>query len=90
MKTPIIYGDSVHSKGPYDVVVASKEENDYPTYAVINRQTGVVEFTHEVLVYARDWVKNFSKVLEEQILAESQVGPGEKGVQNLLQFPKVN
>jgi hypothetical protein len=49
LKTPIIYSTGpIFAQGDYDVFVGALEENKLPTYVVINRTSGVVEFTHEV------------------------------------------
>lgn len=76
MKKPIIFSldDSgkvvpIFSQGDYDVVVGALEENKLPMYVVINRTTGVVEFTHEVTAFYKDWLNHFAKPEElvEQI-----------------------
>jgi hypothetical protein len=67
LKTPIIFSldDAgkvvpIFSQGDYDVVVGALEENKLPMYVVINRTTGVVEFTHEVTAFYKDWLNHFS------------------------------
>lgn len=68
MKKPIIFSlDAdgkvvpIFSQGDYDVVVGALEENKLPMYVVINRTTGVVEFTHEVTAFYKDWLNHFAK-----------------------------
>lgn len=57
MKKPIIYSDGpIFSQGDYDVVVGALEEDKLPLYVVINRETGVVEFTHEVTLAYKNWL----------------------------------
>lgn len=68
MKKPIIFsvtegGENapVFSQGVYDVFVGALEEAKLPMYVVINRDTGVVEFTHEVTAFYKDWLNHFAK-----------------------------
>lgn len=68
MKKPILYNpDSttdnvkpIFSQGDYDVFVGSLEEDKLPVYVVINRNSNVVEFTHEVSGFYRDWLNHFA------------------------------
>lgn len=80
---PIIYGQSLFDKGPYEVYVGAKTPEDLPTYIVYNKHTGVVEFSNEVLYLACDWVNHFVPKLAEIMLKEERV-------QNVIPFPKVN
>lgn len=67
MKEPIILSDGpIFAQGVYDVFVGTLEEDKLPMYVVRNRDTKVVEFTHEVTQFYRDWLNHFAKqVLEE-------------------------
>ena len=76
IKKPIIYsvtesGENapVFSQGDYDVFVGSLEADKLPMYVVINRTTGVVEFTHEVTAFYKDWLNHFAK--PEEVSAET-------------------
>ena len=61
MRKPFIYSDPIPglSAGDYDTFVASWEEDTCPQYAVINRATGVVEFTSENKGFVSDWLQHF-------------------------------
>lgn len=63
MKEPFIYGqvslEDLAAK-EYDVFKAAESEDILPTYAVINRRTGVVEFTTENASFALDWLAHFT------------------------------
>lgn len=50
------------SLGDYDVHVAVLTidgKDDLPQYAIVNRTTGVIEFTQSNLFYVKDWLKTF-------------------------------
>lgn len=75
MKEPIILsGGPIYSQGIYDVFVGSLDVDKLPMYVVRNRDTKVVEFTHEVTQFYRDWLNHFAKpALEEPQLNLSLV-----------------
>lgn len=79
MKKPIIYsitenGENapIFSQGDYDVFVGALEGDKLPQYVVINRTTGVVEFTHEVTAFYKDWLSHFAKTEESQLKVQAQ------------------
>jgi hypothetical protein len=84
LKKPIIYsitegGENapIYSQGDYDVFVGALEADKLPMYVVINRNTGVVEFTHEVTAFYKDWLNHFAKVqFEPQVQDLSQFNLG--------------
>lgn len=49
----------------YDLYTAQIRENEAPIYVVLNRDTGVIEFQHEVLMFALEWMKHFTDKLSE-------------------------
>lgn len=59
-KYPIIY-EEIKELGTtdYKVVVATTDEDQLPQYAIINKHYGVVEFTHEVLPFIKNWLEHF-------------------------------
>lgn len=85
MKRPIIYSVTengewapIFSQANYDVYVGALEENKLPTYVVINRDTGVVEFTHEVTA----GYKSFLDQVAPQVAQEKQLGQLSLGLRN--------
>lgn len=69
MKKPIIYsvtesGENapIFSQGDYDVFVGTLKEDSLPMYVVINRTSGVVEFTHEATPMYKEWLNHFAPV----------------------------
>ena len=68
--------EPVLSRGVYDVFVGAIEEDKLPMYVVINRDTGVVEFTHEVIAFINDWLTHFVKDVEaaNQVLGQLDLG----------------
>ena len=52
----------VYSQLNYDVFVAAKDATEFPMYVVINRDTSVLEFTHEVTEFYKEWLNQFAKV----------------------------
>jgi hypothetical protein len=73
LKTPIIHKQVDNmSRGDYDVFVASlKDLDELPTYAIINRTTGVVEYTNENLNIVRDWLSAFAGQKDFALQAEA-------------------
>lgn len=69
MKTPILFNaEPIKTdakpflvRGPYDVYVGTIDEDKLPMYVIINRSTGVVEFTTEVTGIVNDWLDHFVK-----------------------------
>lgn len=69
MKTPFLYNPSpvktdvtpVLARGPYNVYVGAIDEDKLPMYVIVNRDTGVVEATNEILGYIEDWLNHFVK-----------------------------
>lgn len=85
MKRPIIYSVTengewapIFSQGDYDVFVGALEENKLPVYVVMNRGTGVVEFTHEVTA----GYKSFLDQVSPQLGKEQQLGQLSLGLRN--------
>lgn len=74
MKAPTLYSEPIFSKGVYDVFVGSREPTEYPMYVVINRDTKVVEFTHEVTAFYVDWLNHFVKEDKQAPLAQLDLG----------------
>lgn len=84
MKKPLLFNAEpvksdakpILARGPYDVYVGAIDEDKLPMYVVINRDTGVVEFTHEVTAFVTDWLNHFVK--EDQVAAgiNEQLGLG--------------
>lgn len=79
MKKPIIYsvtenGENapIFSQGDYDVFVGALETDKLPMYVVINRTTGVVEFTHEVTAAYKSWLEQLAPVVTRD-LSDTQV-----------------
>lgn len=67
MKQPTIYSKVENlSRGDYDVFVASIKEDELPMYTVINRTTGVVEYTNENIQFIKDWLQHFVPEKVEQ------------------------
>lgn len=67
MKKPIIYSvtengenSPIFSQGDYDVFVGALEADKLPMYVVINRNTGVTEFTHEITQAYKSWLDHFA------------------------------
>ena len=67
LKTPFLFDATpvktdakpILSRGTYDIYVGALEEDKLPTYVILNRETGVVEFTSEVLPVINDWLNHF-------------------------------
>jgi len=75
LKTPIIYSVDVNSdgskvpvfaQGDYDVFVGALEEDKLPMYVVINRNTGVVEFTCEVTMGYLTWLDSITEAMDQR------------------------
>jgi len=49
----------------YSISVGFVKDGEMPQYVVLNNETGVVEFSHEVLSFAREWVNHFQQRLED-------------------------
>lgn len=88
MKRPIIYSTTeggenapIFSQGDYDVFVGALEADKLPMYVVINRTTGVTEFTHEVTAFYKDWLNHFAPPLP---------GAMEMAVQGQLNLNRAN
>jgi hypothetical protein len=80
MKKPIIYSESpIFAQGDYDVVVGALDEDKLPLYVVVNRTTGVVEFTHEVTAFYKDWLNHF---VPSEILQQKEQLPLSLGMKN--------
>ena len=85
MKKPILYNAEplktdvtpILSRGIYDVFVGAVEEDKLPMYVVINRGTGVIEFTSEVTTFINDWLNYVLKTPPEDApLADVQMELG--------------
>ena len=64
------------ARGPYDVYVGAIDEDKLPMYVVLNRETGVVEFTHEVTAFVTDWLNHFVKDDAVQAAINEQLSLG--------------
>jgi hypothetical protein len=58
-------------RGPYDVYIGALDEDKIAQYVVIRRDTGVIEFTHEVTAFIEDWLNHFVK---DPIAANAALG----------------
>lgn len=70
MKSPVLYSGVLFSAGPFDVYAGAKSDEEYPVYVVLNRDTGIVEFSSEVLWQSREWTKHFADKLQPQTTQE--------------------
>lgn len=49
----------------YELRTALPDDSEVEIYVVRNKVTGVVEFTTEVLPFAREWISHFQKRLDD-------------------------
>lgn len=66
----IDYGKVVYTNSRYEVFVGAPEittERPCPRaeYLIVNKETGVQEYSHTVLFIAKDWADNFAKLMDE-------------------------
>ena len=48
----------------YELLIGYVKNGELPQYIVRNLETGVVEFNHEVLSFAREWINHFQGRLD--------------------------
>lgn len=61
---PRITRDTKYDFKSYTVKVGQMKADDPETYLVVNKETEVVEFNHEVLSFVLEWVNHFQKRLD--------------------------
>jgi hypothetical protein len=53
-----------YSSKSYELLTGYVKNGELPQYLVRNIETGVIEFNHEVLSFAREWIAHFQGRLD--------------------------
>ena len=56
----------------YLVRIGVIKDDALPVYVVINKDTSVVEFAHEVLSLAKEWVEHFTERNHPEVKADAE------------------
>lgn len=61
----IVDRETAYDYEAYTIVVGSLQPDQPEVYMVQNKETKVVEFTHEVLPFVMEWILHFEKRLKD-------------------------
>lgn len=61
----ITVSETKYESKNYKVLVGFVKDGELPQYVILNKETNVVEFNHEVLSFAREWVAHFQQRLDD-------------------------
>jgi len=64
MAEPTITAITRYKSKNYELLIGYVKNGELPQYIVRNLETGVVEFNHEVLSFAREWINHFQARLD--------------------------
>ncbi|MDE2097337.1 MAG: hypothetical protein KGL39_08850 [Patescibacteria group bacterium] len=62
--SPTITAETKYGSRSYELLIGFVKDGELPQYLVRNKETGVVEFNHEVLSFAREWITHFQGRLD--------------------------
>jgi hypothetical protein len=85
---PVITAETKYGSKNYKLLIGFVKNAELPQYLVKNIETGVIEFNHEVLSFAREWINHFQARLDalDQGKNPDAVEAGQAGILNTANF----
>jgi hypothetical protein len=75
---PVIIGETQYKSKNYHLLIGYVKNGELPQYLIKNLETGVIEFNHEVLSFAREWITHFQARLDALDAGKNPDAPAEQ------------